>query len=357
MCERLRRPHTPHPPLFFEKILVLQGDFMKIGAWIHSGGGISLDRQISLAAGNGLGSVRSYSFDYARGVAPALRQHGMSLLGGIHVDGQELLRDWRSQVRLDELAAYHKLDVPLDAICAGNELREGGDEPEKKQFTAALSEGLANVLRTYRCWLDEHGYATPLTYAMEGIVFDEKGYFHEWLWPLIEACDVVGVNLYPMDAAGWFTFGAFEESRRFLLDTRIRRERLADYEARFRVLLEQLNKAHKPLILTETGFPSAVGYHREGERLVVPESDNERYAAAMQEFLALIKRLDDEYGNPIRGLYFYEWRDNLYHDKIWNVEGSPIHVAFGLCDRFGTPKFDLRPLVNNLSRPPSKPTP
>jgi hypothetical protein len=110
-----------------------------------------------------------------------------------------------------------------------------------------------------------------------------------------------------------------------------------------------LKKAGKPLLLTETGFPSAVGYHREGERLIVPESDPARYGQAMQEFLALIRRLDEEYDHPVRGLYFYEWRDNLYHDKIWNVEGSPIHTAFGLCDRFGTPKFNLRELITSLA--------
>jgi hypothetical protein len=112
----------------------------------------------------------------------------------------------------------------------GNELREGGDAPDKKRFTARLSFGLANVLVTYRQWLDEQGYATPLTYAMEGIVFDSEGYFHEWLWPLVDACDVVSLNLYPMDNSGWFTFGAFEESRRFLCDARVRNDRLALFE-------------------------------------------------------------------------------------------------------------------------------
>jgi hypothetical protein len=27
------------------------------------------------------------------------------------------------------------------------------------------------------------------------------------------------------------------------------------------------------------------------------------------------------------------------------VEQSPIHVAFGLCDRFGVPKFDIKELI------------
>jgi len=67
----------------------------------------------------------------------------------------------------------------------------------------------------------------------------------------------------------------------------------------------------------------------------------------MQEFLALIRRVDDEYGHPIRGLYFCEWRDNLFHDKIWNVEGSPIHVGFGLRDRFSLPKMDIQALLKS----------
>ena len=321
---------------------------MQVGAWIHGEGGISPQEQIGLAAACGLGSVRSYSIEYAEQIAPALRQHGLSLLAGLHVDSQVLLADWRSQVRLREVARYHELGVPLEAICVGNELREGGDDPGKKRFTARLSFGLANVLATYRRWLDEHGHPTPLTYAMEGIVFDRQGSFHEWLWPLIDACDIVALNAYPMGEAAWFTFGAFGESRRFLHDPRARHDRLAQFEVLLRRVLQQLEQAGKPVLLSETGFPSAIGYHLEGDRLVVPENDNERFGEAMQEYAALLRRVNAEYGGRIRALYFYEWRDNLYHRKIWNVEQSPIHVAFGLCDRLGTPKSDIRALVGAL---------
>jgi hypothetical protein len=318
---------------------------MKIGAWIHGYDDIPLGEQIALAAENGLQTIRSYHIGYAEQVAPVLKKTGMSLLAGMHVDAEALVEGWRSQVRLDELARYHELGVPLEAICVGNELREGGDAPDKKRFTARLSFGLANVLVTYRQWLDEQGYATPLTYAMEGIVFDSEGYFHEWLWPLVDACDVVSLNLYPMDNSGWFTFSAFEESRRFLCDARVRNDRLALFELHLRRALMQLEQVDKPMFLSETGFPSAVGYHPEGERLVVPESDDARYGKAMGEFVGLIRRANADYERRIRALYFYEWRDNLYHSKIWNVEQSPIHVAFGLCDRFGVPKFDIKQLT------------
>jgi hypothetical protein len=314
---------------------------MKIGAWIHTHGDLSLDSQIETAAGHGVETIRSYTIDYAEKAAPALRKSEVSLLGGMHVDAAELVRDWRSQVRLDELARYHDLGIGLEAICVGNELREGGDEPDKKRFTARLSFGLANVLDAYRGWLHSHGFNTPLTYAMEGIVFDGQGNFLEWLWPLVDACDVLGVNLYPMGNAAWFTFDAFEESRRFLHEARIRNDRLALFDYHLRRLLQQLESVNKPLILTETGFPSAIGYQIQGENLIVPESDDEAYAEVMEAFIGSIRRVNNDYGSAIRALYFYEWRDNLYHSKIWNVEQSPIHTAFGLCDRAGRPKFDL----------------
>lgn len=320
---------------------------MKIGAWIHSHDNLDLNRPIEMSAQHGLSTIRSYSFDYAQKAAPALIKQRMSILGGIHVDSAGLVLNWRSQVRLDHLEMYHKLGVPLEGICAGNELREGGDEPNKKRFTARLSFGLANVLSAYRSWLDDHNLTTPLTYAMEGIVFDAQGNFLEWLWPLIDALDVVGVNLYPMGNEAWFTFGAFEESKRFLHDPRVRHDRLAAFEYQLRRLLKQLAPTGKRVILTETGFPSAIGYRMEGERTVIPISDNAAYEAAMIEFMKIIHRANEEYAGIIQALYFYEWRDNLHHAKIWNVESSPIHTAFGLCDHEGNPKMDIGKVITS----------
>jgi hypothetical protein len=94
------------------------------------------------------------------------------------------------------------------------------------------------------------------------------------------------------------------------------------------------------MLLSETGFPSAVGCHKEGD-LVVPETEKALYGEAMHAFVSLIRKVNADYQGRIQALYFYEWRDNLHHPKIWNVEQSPIHTAFGLCDRFGVPKFDL----------------
>ena len=317
---------------------------MKFGAWIHEHD-LSLETQIRAAQQSGLHSIRSYSLDYSHRAAPLLKQHGLSLLAGMHIDAEALVADWRSQVRLDELAEIHNLGVELEAICVGNELREGGDDPASKRFTARLAFGLANVLDTYRRWMAEHGFSTPLTYAMEGIVFDQYGTFHEWVWPLIDACQIVSINLYPMDEPAWFTFGAFDESRKFLTDRRVRNDRLNRYEMQLRQVLTQLERMDKPMMFSETGFPSAVGYQVENETLVIPQTDNAVYESAMREFLARIRTVNADFNHRIQALYFYEWRDNLYHSKIWNIEQSPIHVAFGLCDRFGVPKFDIQKLL------------
>jgi hypothetical protein len=114
---------------------------MKVGTWIHDYDDVSLDEQIELAAENGLQTIRSYHIGYAEGVVEALKRTGMSLLAGMPVDAEAMIADWRSQVRLDELARYHELGVPLEGICVGNELREGGDAPDNKRFTARLSFG------------------------------------------------------------------------------------------------------------------------------------------------------------------------------------------------------------------------
>jgi exo-beta-1,3-glucanase (GH17 family) len=317
---------------------------MKFGAWIHEHD-LALDEQILAARQSGLRSIRSYSFDYSRRVVPALKQQGMSLLAGMHIEAESLVADWRQQVNFEELAEITKLDVELEGICVGNELREGGDAADRKRFTARLSFGLANVLNTYRHWLDEHGVSVPLTYAMEGIVFDQYGTFHEWIWPLIDACDIVSINLYPMDVPAWFTFGAFDESRKFLTDRWVRNDRLNLFELQLRQVLTQLEHADKPMMFSETGFPSAIGYQIEDKSLVIPQNDNDLYGAAMGEFMTRIRTVNADFNGRIKSLYFYEWRDNLYHSKIWNIEQSPIHVAFGLCDRFGIPKFDIRKLL------------
>lgn len=318
---------------------------MKFGAWIHERD-LPLEEQIITARQNSLTTIRSYSLDYSQKVASILKKQGMSLLAGMHIDASALVSDWRSQVRLDDISAIHKLGVNLEGICVGNELREGGDEFDKKRFTARLSFGLANVLDTYRRWMDERGISVPLTYAMEGIVFDQYGNFYEWIWPLIDACDIVSINLYPMGVPEWSTFGAFEESRKFLTDSRVRNDRLTLYELQLRRVLGQLETVDKPMMFSETGFPSAVGYQLEGEKLVIPITDNDVFLVAMSEFISIIQKANQDHNGRIKALYFYEWRDNLYHSKIWNVEQSPIHVAFGLCDRFGTPKFDILKLIS-----------
>jgi hypothetical protein len=328
---------------------------MKVGAWIHERN-LALEPQVEAASVAGLELFRTYSLDYSLRAASALRRAGMGLVAGLHVDAGELVHGWRSQVRLDELERTVALGVPLEAVCVGNELREGGDEPERKRFTARLSFGLANVLGAYRDWLRGRGLVTPLTYAMEGIVCDAEGRFFEWLWPLVDACDVVGMNLYPMGESAWFTQGAFEESRRFLREPRARHDRLARFEIQLRTVLSQLEACGKDLLLTETGFPSAVGFDLApaeegvpaGRSLVVPRHDREAYAEAMAEFAGILARAIHEYPERLRGIIFYEWRDNLYHGKIWNVEDSPIHTAFGLCERDGSPKLDIPRLVKIL---------
>ena len=67
----------------------------------------------------------------------------------------------------------------------------------------------------------------------------------------------------------------------------------------------------------------------------------------MKEFVDLLRAVNEDYEGQIRAAFFYEWQDNYHHSKIWNVEESPIHTAFGLCTADGVPKFDLKEVLRS----------
>ena len=88
---------------------------MKIGAWIHDYSGQNLEEQVRHAATAGIRSVRSYHFDYSRKIAPLATEQGMTLMAGIPVDSEGLVKEWSSQVRLDDLqkTSHHILHYLL----------------------------------------------------------------------------------------------------------------------------------------------------------------------------------------------------------------------------------------------------
>lgn len=382
---------------------------MKPGAWIHDFDAPDLETHFAAAAEAGLLSVRGYSVDYSEKVAPLVKRHGLSLVAGLSVDSGALLADWRSQVKFDELERTINLDCPIEAICVGNELREGGDAWESKRFSARLSFALARVLDEYRAWLEERGDALSpggagageatggadepaasgsaagageaaaswggtaagaaepaasggktagrrprLTYAMEGIVFDSDGRFKDHLWPLIDRLDIVSINLYPMTEAHWRDFSAFGVSAAFLRERKAWRREISKYEAHLRATMDVLAARGKPVMLSEMGFPSGVDYRIEGKidgnDRVWPVSDNEAFAERMHEYVALLSAVSRDYDGLLEAAYFYEWRDNHHHRKIWNIEQSPIHTCFGLCDHEGRPKLDIAALVRSAER-------
>lgn len=334
---------------------------MKLGAWIHDydpstadAPGADFASQVAAAATAGLVGVRGYHVGYSERIAPLLEKHDLSLVAGITVDAEALVSDWRSQVKLVELERTVGLGCRLEAICVGNELREGGDAWESKRFTARLSYALARVLDEYRSWLDDRGIEVPLTYAMEGIVFDGSGRFREHLWPLVDALDIVSINLYPMTEAHWRDFTAFDVSAAFLRERKAWRREIARYEAQLREIMDVLAGAEKPVFLSEMGFPSGVGYEIngtiDGKEHIRPVSDNKQFAVRMSEYMDLLAAVSEDYNGLLQAAYFYEWWDNHRHQKIWNVERSPIHTCFGLCDHQGNPKLDIAALVDRAHR-------
>lgn len=334
---------------------------MILGAWFHSSGLERIENSgFDKAREVGFSSARTYNYEHSQRISGELKRQNMSLYAGVEVrkgarfDASDLVRDWRSQLRSDDILKTHELGVPLVAICRGNELREyeEGSLPNWR-FTGRIAFALCKLLSATGELIREHGFDTPVTYAMEGLGLDTEGKMLEWVAPVVEAEDIFSVNCYPLEAEDWFTLETFRRNKRFLQDEREINLRLARFEYRLRCLLEELEKFDRPLIISETGLHAGVGYEtrdavkREERaittvdgRTIVPLQDAEGFERVYVQFMSVISGVCKDYPGRVKGLYLYEWRDNPYHNKV-QTENSPVHACFGLCYANGTPKFDL----------------
>jgi len=307
---------------------------MILGAWFHNADGKLDSEQLRTASDAGLTSIRSYNYSYVVQLSSALKSMEMSVYAGIHVQAEDILRDPYSQIKMDIASRYFDLDIPMTALCVGNELRDPWTELGKWTLSEKLASNLAVVISELKKWLVDHGYSIPITYAMEG-----PFPWNDWLLPVIEACDIISINHYPIKGRHWFGEGGFEENRKFLTDKRERELLMLDYELVLRQVMERIADMDKELILSETGLPSGIAFGRE-QNLVIPEHDLHAFEDVYRRLLSIIYRVNADYDDRIKAVYFYEWRDNLYHAKIQS-ENSPIHNCFGLCHGDGTPKFNF----------------
>ncbi len=336
---------------------------MIVGAWFHPSGVRRIeDSGLSNAAKIGVESARTYNYEHSEKISGMMKKLNMRLYAGIDVDPENLLKDWQREMKQNHILRTHQLNVPLTAICFGNELREYTEgEPPNWKFTGRLAFAISNLLTTAKKFIRENGFNTPVTYAMEGFGLDADGKLKEWIVPIVEAVDVYSVNCYPMEAKDWFTLDAFSHNKRFLTDARETSLRLARFELMLRSLLNELEKYDKPLIISETGLHAGVGFKvvsRSGKSKkfaiktiggtrIIPIQDPNNFARVYLQLSRLISRVNRDYSGRIQGVFIYEWRDNPFHRKI-KSENSPVHACFGLCYVDGTPKFEISKMVSIL---------
>jgi len=331
---------------------------MIIGAWFHPFGVEKIeDSGFSKAVEFGVKAARTYDYEHSRRIASILKRLNMSLYAGIDIDAENLIKNWRRELELkrNQILEMHELNVPLIAICLGNELREYTiGEPPNWKFTGRLSFSLSNLIVATKLFMEEHGLNTPVTYAMEGFRLEADGKLQEWIVPIVEAVDIYSLNCYPMETKDWFTLDAFKHNRRFLMDDRETNLRLVKFELMLRSLLNELEKYDKSLILSEFGLHAGVDFKvvdkseekhasiielRDGTK-IMPVQDPNNFMKVYVKLAHLINRVNRDYSNRIKCAFIYEWRDNPFHAKI-KSENSPIHACFGLCYVDGTPKFDI----------------
>jgi hypothetical protein len=336
---------------------------MIVGAWFHPSGVIRIeDSGLSNAVKTGIEAARTYNYEHSEKISGIMKKLNMSLYAGIDINPENLLKDWRHEIKQNHILGTHQLNVPLTAICFGNELREyteGG--PPNWKFTGRLAFAISNLLTAAKKFIQEHGFSTPVTYAMEGFGLDADGKLKEWVVPIVEAVDVHSINCYPMEAKDWFTLDAFRHNKKFLTDAREANLRLAKFEFMLRSLLNELERYDKPLIISETGLHAGVDFkvvrRREsskklaietiGGTRIIPIQDSNNFMKAYLRLSRLISEVNRDYSGRIQGVFIYEWRDNPFHKKI-KSEDSPVHACFGLCYVDGSPKFDISKVTSIL---------
>lgn len=316
---------------------------MITGAWFHNADGKLSSDQLKAASVAGIKSIRSYNYSYVAELSQILKKLEMSVYAGIYVTAEDILSNPSSQIKKDIATQYFDLDIPITALCIGNELRDPWTEVGKWTLSEKLASNLALVISELKKWLTDQGYNVPLTYAMEG-PFPWKDY----LAPVIEACDIISINHYPIKGRHWFGDEGLAENDKFLTNKCERELLMLDYELALRQVMEQVTSLGKELILSETGIPSGISFKREGN-LVIPEHNCDAFTDAYQQLLSIIYKVSADYDGKIKAIYFYEWRDNLYHPKI-QTEHSPLHTCFGLCYSDGTPKFDLHRVLEDACK-------
>lgn len=328
---------------------------MIVGAWFHPSGIERIeDSGFADAVKVGIRAARTYNCEHSERIANTLKRLSMSLYAGIHIDPARLLKNWRSEIRQDQILKTLNLNVPLIAICLGNELREymEGDIPNWK-FTGRLAFALSNLIMETKKIMLEHGFNVPVTYAMEGFGLGANGKLQEWIVPIVEAVDIYSANCYPMEAKDWFTLNAFRHNKEFLTNDKETNLRLVKFELMLRHLLNELEKYDKCLMLSEVGIHAGVDFkivekHGEGAgvietldgRKIISIQDTNNFMKVYLQLACLINRVNRDYSGRIKGVFIYEWRDNPFHGKI-KTENSPVHACFGLCYVNGTPKFNI----------------
>ena len=336
---------------------------MIVGAWFHPSGVKRIeDSGFIKAAQVGVKAARTYNYEHSEKIAGVLKRLNMSLYAGISVDPVNLIKDWHQELKRNQILKTHELNVPLIAVCLGNELREyGAGEPPNWRFTGRLAFALSNLIIATKRLMHEYGFNTPVTYAMEGFRLGVNGKLQEWVIPIVEAVDIYSLNCYPMEAKDWFTLNAFKHNKRFLTDDRETNLRLVKFELMLRTLLNELEKYDKPLILSEFGLHAGVDFKvtekseeaetpiielRDGTK-IMPLQDPNNFMKVYLKLAHLINRVNRDYSNRIKCAFIYEWRDNPFHRKI-KSENSPVHACFGLCYVNGTPKFDISKVISSL---------
>jgi exo-beta-1,3-glucanase (GH17 family) len=262
-------------------------------------------------AAAGFRLVRTYGVDNGLGrIVPLAQRHFPDLrifLGvyvcGLNHDNRSDPRSTRSQ--MDEALRLANAHRNVAGIVVGNECLSG--EPEACARPVSVEQLIADIAYVRKGLAPEARRTVRVTSAMSMVAAVREHAVQGRR--VAEACDVVMVNIHP-----FFAPAPVEEAVHANLDGSYRR------------LVALYAQTGKPLLIGETGWPSA----GPANGRAVPGAENQR---------RFIHELVHHARRHALSVFLFEM-----FDEPWKVEAGGVGPHWGLFDRDGRPKFALPPL-------------
>lgn len=304
----------------------------------------------------GIDSLRVFSLNEGARLAPYAATHGMDLYLATHVSAFDLMNTSKLHIDLAAMDQISSSKVAIHALCLGHELGVPVESDTKHaRFPDSYEKTMVKVFNIFRSRfmivkerIRRRNIRWPLTHAFTAgeiwALVDDMPWSKS-LASLVESLDLVSVTIYPH--ADWKGHLGLKSNHTFLSDRNYRLELIDRFEEEFSRLCDCLTGLGKPIVISETGLSSCIGW-KGSRKNGMPIHGDDLYVEAFSDWMDALGRICRNYSG-MRSVYLFEWKDNPEHPLV-RGSGLYIHAGFGLAEKNGHPKISRKSFLEIANR-------